>query len=305
MGEGRQEAVTIGAPGATGALREAVMVFKPRIAFFIMLSALGGMAVSPGPAPEPWQVVALSLAVFLAAGSAGAFNQWAERDLDARMRRTAGRPFVTGRFAADGVWLSVIAATLLAGVAMAGVAANAWAALYTFLGAFTYGVVYTLWLKRRTWTNIIVGGLAGSFAVLAGAAAVDAHLGVEALVLTVVLFLWTPPHFWSLAMAAREDYARAGVPMLPVVAGDRVCAFAILAHTVALSLLALVPALYGMGSLYLAGALVGGGLFTWTSLALVRQPDRRHALRNFFASLLQLCLLLGAAMAERLMGGAA
>ncbi len=286
-------------------VRDVVMVFKPRIAFFIMLSALGGMAVMPGPAPAAWQVMALSLAVFLAAGSAGAFNQWAERDLDARMKRTAARPFVTGRFAADRVWLGAISATLAVGVVLAGIAANWWAALYTFLGAFTYGVVYTLWLKRRTWTNIIVGGLAGSFAVLAGAAAVNPGLGVEALVLTVVLFLWTPPHFWSLAMVARDDYARAGVPMLPVVAGNQVCALAILAHTVSLSLLALVPAFYGMGWIYLAAALAGGAFFTWTSITLVMRPDRYHALRNFFASLAQLCLLLGGAMAERIIGALA
>lgn len=294
----------MGAPGMTGALRDAVMVFKPRIAFFIMLSALGGMAVSPGAVPDVWRIAALGLAVFVAAGSAGAFNQWAERDLDARMRRTAKRPFVTGRFSADGVWLAIISGTLALAVLTAGIAANWWVALYTFLGAFTYGVVYTLWLKRRTWTNIVVGGLAGSFAVLAGAAAVDPGLGVEALVLTVVLFLWTPPHFWSLAMAARDDYASAGVPMLPVVAGNQVCALAILAHTVALSLLALVPAFYGMGWIYLAGAAIGGGLFTWTSAVLVMRPDRRHALRNFFASLVQLCLLLGAAMGERMLGAA-
>jgi protoheme IX farnesyltransferase len=287
---------------ATSTIRDVVMVFKPRIALFIMLSALGGMAVSPGPAPAAWQITALALAVFLAAGSAGAFNQWAERDLDARMKRTAGRPFVTGRFAAGGLWLGAIFATLVVAVALAGIAANWWAALYTFLGAFTYGVVYTLWLKRRTWTNIIVGGLAGSFAVLAGAAAVNPGLGPEALVLTVVLFLWTPPHFWSLAMAARDDYARAGVPMLPVVAGNQVCALAILGHTVSLSLLALVPAFYGMGWIYLGAAVVGGALFCWTSVKLAIWPDRVNALKNFFASLVQLCLLLGGAMAERAIG---
>ena len=290
---------------STSTLREVVMVFKPRIALFIMLSALGGMAISPGPAPAAWRIAALALAVFLAAGSAGAFNQWAERDLDARMKRTSSRPFVTGRFAADGHWLAVISATLLAAVALAGVAANWWAALYTFCGAFTYGVVYTLWLKRRTWANIIIGGLAGSFAVLAGAAAMNPGLGMEAVVLTVVLFLWTPPHFWSLAMAARDDYARAGVPMLPVVAGNQVCALAILAHTVALSGLSLVPFFYGMGWIYLGGAVLGGGLFTWTSIKLAVRPDRVHALKNFFASLAQLCLLLGGAMAERAIGIAA
>ena len=294
--------MTATAAQRSNGIRDIIMVFKPRIAFFIMLSALGGIAISPGAMPEPWRIAVLSLAVFLAAGAAGAFNQWAESDLDARMARTAGRPFVTGQFRADLTWLSAITGLLIFAVALAGVATNWWAALYTFLGAFTYGVVYTLWLKRRTWTNIIVGGLAGSFAVLAGAAAVGPALSVEAVILTVVLFLWTPPHFWSLAMVARDDYARAGIPMLPVVAGDRVCAQAILLHTLALSALAIVPALYGMGSLYLICAVIGGMLFSLTSIRLVQVPSRANALRNFFASLFQLMLLLGGAMAERFMG---
>ena len=195
--------------------RDIVMVFKPRIAFFIMLSALGGLAASPGELPDAWRITVLMAAVFLAAGAAGAFNQWAESDLDAQMKRTARRPFVTGQFEAGAAWLLAITGLLALSVIMAGMATNWWAATYTFLGAFTYGVVYTIWLKRRTWTNIVIGGLAGSFAVLAGAAGANPQLGPSALVLAVVLFLWTPPHFWSLAMLARDDYAKANVPMLP------------------------------------------------------------------------------------------
>lgn len=282
--------------------RDAIMVFKPRIAVFIMLSATGGMAVAQGSMPEFWRLAVLALAVFLAAGSAGAFNQWVERDLDARMSRTAKRPFVTGQFTAGPLWLTAIVGLLAVSVLMAGLATNWWAALYTFLGAFTYGVIYTMWLKRRSWTNIIIGGLAGSFAVLAGAAAINPVIGTEALIVTVVLFLWTPPHFWSLAMVASDDYAKAGVPMLPVVAGDKLCAQVILAHTLGLSILSIIPYFYGMGGIYLAGAALGGGLFSWTSIKLVRQPTRKNALKNFFASLLQLCLLLAAAMADRAIG---
>ncbi len=282
--------------------RDAIMVFKPRIAVFIMLSATGGMAVAQGSMPEFWRLAVLALAVFLAAGSAGAFNQWVERDLDARMSRTAKRPFVTGQFTAGPLWLTAIVGLLAVSVLMAGLATNWWAALYTFLGAFTYGVIYTMWLKRRSWTNIIIGGLAGSFAVLAGAAAINPVIGTEALIVTVVLFLWTPPHFWSLAMVASDDYAKAGVPMLPVVAGDKLCAQVILAHTLGLSILSIIPYFYGMGGIYLAGAALGGGFFSWTSIKLVRQPTRKNALKNFFASLLQLCLLLAAAMADRAIG---
>ncbi len=283
-------------------INDAIMVFKPRIAVAIMLSAVGGIAVAEGPSPGIIPLGLLAFAVFLAAGSAGAFNQWVERDLDARMKRTANRPFVTGQFKAGAGWLTVIVGLLAGSVLLAGVATNWWAALYTFLGAFTYGVVYTMWLKRRSWTNIVVGGLAGSFAVLAGAAAVDPAIGTAGLLLTLVLFLWTPPHFWSLAMVSSDDYRHAGVPMLPVVAGNRLCAWVILAHTALLSLISLIPAWYGMGMIYLGGALIGGALFTWTSIALVRRPDRSHALKNFFASLLQLCLLLGAAIADKAIG---
>ncbi len=283
-------------------IRDVVMVFKPRIAVAIMLSAIGGMAVVDGASPGLLQLGLLAIAVFLAAGSAGAFNQWVEADLDARMKRTANRPFVTGQFKAGPAWLMAIVGLLVAAVVLAGLATNWWAALYTFLGAFTYGVVYTMWLKRRSWVNIVVGGLAGSFAVLAGAAAINPSIGMEGLLLTLVLFLWTPPHFWSLAMVSSDDYARADVPMLPVVAGKQLCAWVILGHTVVLSVIALIPAWYGMGPLYLAGALIGGTLFTWTSIDLVYRPDRTRALKNFFASLLQLCLLLGGAVADRVFG---
>jgi protoheme IX farnesyltransferase len=288
----------------SASLGDAIMVFKPRIAAAIMLSALGGIAVSEGPTVGFVRLGLLAFAVFLAAGAAGAFNQWIESDLDACMKRTANRPFVTGQFTPGLAWLTVIIGVLACSVLLAGLATNWWAALYTFLGAFTYGIVYTMWLKRRSWTNIVVGGLAGSFAVLAGAAAVNPAIGTSGLLLTVVLFLWTPPHFWSLAMVSSDDYSRAGVPMLPVIVGDRQCAWIILAHTVLLSLIALIPAWYGMGAVYLAGALIGGAIFTWTSIALVLEPGRQRALKNFLASLLQLCLLLGGAIADRAIGGA-
>jgi protoheme IX farnesyltransferase len=177
------------------------------------------------------------------------------------------------------------------------------AAAYVFAGAFTYGVVYTAWLKRRTCLNIVIGGLSGTFAVLAGAAAVAPGAPPpEAAILAVVLFLWTPPHFWSLAMVCRDDYAHAGVPMLPVVIGDARCAKVILGHTVALSLLALVPLAYGMGPVYAAGATAGGALFIAKSLKLVRDPSRANARANFHASLAQLSLLLIAAIVDRALG---
>ena len=278
-------------------------VFKLRIAFAIMLCALAGMAVAGAPALPAWKASVLALAVLLSAAAAGAFNHYVERDLDARMARTRTRPFVTGAFRAGPAWLALIFAVLAVAVGAAGWALNGWAALYTFLGAFVYGVVYTVWLKRRTWLNIVLGGLAGSFAVLAGAAAVEPDLGAVPLILAGVLFLWTPPHFWSLATVLHEDYARAGVPMLPVVVGDSAAARIILAHTVALVALSLVPAALGLGWIYLAGAVVGGAWFLRQSVRLVRAPGAEAARANFGASLVQLGLLLGATLLDRALLG--
>ena len=255
-------------------------VFKLRISFAIMLCALAGIAVTPGPKPEVWQLVVLALAVLASAGSAGAFNHYVERDLDARMARTRGRPFVTGVFQAGPLWLTMILGLLVVAVLAAALATNWTAALYVFLGAFVYGVVYTVWLKNRTWMNIVLGGLAGSFAVLAGAAAVAPGLAPVPIILALVLFLWTPPHFWSLATVLYEDYRRAGVPMLPVVVGKARAAWVILAHTVALVLLSVLPVFYGMGPLYLAGAVVGGVYFIWKCVILVRKPSVMTAPRG-------------------------
>ena len=288
---------------AVSLARDVISIFKLRIGVTIMMSAIGGVAISPGPLPELWRVALLGFAVFMASASAGAFNQWAEADLDRQMKRTARRPFATGRFKADGWWLTAILGLLAAAVLLAAWVSNLHAAFHTFMGAFVYGIVYTVWLKRRSWTNIVVGGAAGSFAVLAGAAAVDPSIPLEPLLLTIVIFLWTPPHFWSLAIAAHDSYAAAKVPMLPVIAGDGLTAKVILGHTSLLVALSLVPALYGMGLVYLACAAIGGGTFVWTSIRLVIDPSRKRAIHNFLASLLQLVLLLSGTVADRIVGG--
>jgi len=160
--------------------------------------------------------------------------------------------------------------------------------------------VYTVWLKRRTWLNIVVGGLAGSFAVLAGSAAAGATLAPVPLILATVLFLWTPPHFWALAFACKDDYAAAGVPMLPVVVSDRTSTLTILAHTVALVGLSIVPLWYGMGWLYGIGAVTGGAFFIVACVRLVADPGRATAWRAFAASIVQLGLLLTSAILDRL-----
>jgi protoheme IX farnesyltransferase len=289
-------AVPQAAPRA--AWRTALEVFKPRIALEIMLAGVAGVAITGGAGLAWWQLLTLAGAIFVAAGSAGALNHLAERDLDARMSRTRGRPFVTGALDGGVRWYLLVAALLVLAVTGAGLATNWVAAAYVFLGAFTYGVVYTLWLKRRTWLNIVIGGLAGSFAVLAGAAAIDPVPGPAAWTFAVVLFLWTPPHFWSLATYYRQDYADAGVPMLPVVHGDRVAARAIFAHTVPLVLLSLLPVVWGAGPIYLLCAASGGAYFVWRAYLLSRSQTPSNAIRSFLASLLQLGLLLLGAIVE-------
>ncbi len=282
-------------------VRDVLGLFKLRIGFMIMLTALVGLVVTPGPALGLWKVLALALTVFLSSASAGAFNQYYEFDSDRLMARTRSRAFVTGALPHSPLWLALIALLLLGSVGTAAVCLNPVAAGFVFLGAFFYAVVYTVWLKRRSAWNIVIGGLAGSFAVLAGAAAVDPALGPLPWLLAAVLFLWTPPHFWSLAIANEAEYAAAGVPMLPVVVGVPRAATIVLWSTVALALTALLPVLFGAGLIYFLGAFCGGGYFVLKAWKLARAPSRQSAMASFFASLVQLSLLLGAATLDRLL----
>jgi protoheme IX farnesyltransferase len=276
---------------------------KVRLGVLIMACAFAGVAMSPGEGLGTWQLIVLGLATLMASAAAGAFNQYYERDLDAHMRRTHLRPFVTGEFEAGPLWLGAIILTLLVAVTAAALATNWLAAFYLFLGAFTYGVVYTVWLKRSTWLNIVIGGLAGSFAVMAGAAAMDASLSPAPVILAIVLFLWTPPHFWALAYACKSDYAAARVPMLPVIVSDRLATSVIFAHAIVLVALSIVPLWFGMSWIYLAGAVAGGGFFLYASAAFCAAPSVGFAWRTFAASIVQLGLLLTAAILDRLILG--
>ncbi len=284
-------------------------LFKLRIGLAIAFTALAGSAVAPGSVSGA-TVAAIALAVLVASAAAGALNQYVEADIDRRMVRTRGRAFVTGRLRRQPGWLVLIAALVAGSTIAAAWLVNPAAALYTFLGAFFYGVVYTIWLKRRTSMNIVIGGLAGSFAVLAGAAAVspEAALAPQSLAFAAVLFFWTPPHFWSLAIACREDYAAAGVPMLPVVVGDARAASIVFASAVLLVAASLAPLALDMGLIYGIGAATGGAVFlraTWRLRRVAAANDDRARVRaaarsSFHASLLQLTFLLAAAIADRL-----
>jgi protoheme IX farnesyltransferase len=294
-------------PGEAGALNNMIgqltNLLKLRIGVVMMLTALVAMAVTPGPQPSVLEVLVLAFAILAAAGAAGAFNQYFEVELDRRVARTCNRPFVTGYFKKGPLWLGIILMLLVVGVGSAALVLNLPAAFYIFLGAFFYAIVYTVWLKRRSWTNIVIGGASGSFAVLAGAAAIDPGIGPIAIMLALVLFLWTPSHFWSLAIAKNKDYTRTGVPMLPVIIGNRRCAQVVLVNTLMLVAISILPFFYGMGWIYLLAASAGGGFFIYHNIRMIRDPSPRVAMQSFFASLAQLVLLLLGAVVDVLLLG--
>ncbi|HJV84278.1 MAG TPA: heme o synthase [Noviherbaspirillum sp.] len=278
--------------------KQILNVFKLRIGVVIALTALTGYAMAPGAHAPAWKAALIGVAVLLSAAAAGAFNQYVERDIDIKMERTRNRPFLTGALRHGPQWLWLIAVMVGGSTLVTAWALNWISALYVFLGAFFYAVVYTVWLKRRTWLNIVIGGLAGSFAVMAGAAAVNPQPEPLTLSLAFVLFLWTPPHFWSLAIARVDDYQAARVPMLPVVIGVPAASRVVLANTIALVAASLLPMCFGAGPAYLAGALTGGAYFIDKSVRLARRPERKTAMVNFHASLLQLTVLIIGAIAD-------
>ncbi len=289
---GGQGAVALaGAPAQPGLLRLCASLFKLRIGFAIVLSALAGAILAQGSWPAGGDTLLLGFAVLLASSGAAGCNHYFERDLDAQMRRTRSRPFVSGRLDVSVLWPALFVAMMLLGSGLAAWRFGWASGLFVLAGALTYSVVYTLWLKRRTHWNIVIGGLSGSWAVLAGAAAFNGTLTPPALALAVVLFLWTPSHFWSLAIALVEDYRRAGVPMLPVVRGVAVASRWALINAVLLAGSALVLAAMLGDAFVWAGALLGGGWLCHTHRRLVRNPIPQVAMTAFFASLIQLGLL--------------
>ncbi len=266
-------------------LRSYIELMKLRIGFLIALSAMAGYAAVASHV-DARQLAVLFIAMLLGSSGSAVFNQFYDRDIDGLMPRTAKRPLVNGSVADVRNALLFAGALLIAGCALALLAFNWVVAAHLFLGAFVYGVVYTVWLKRRHWTNIIIGGAAGSFAVLGGAAAVDPNLWLLPALMAITLFLWTPSHFWSLAILIKDDYAKAGVPMLPVVAGDAACAKWILANTVVLVGSALLPVAFGqLGWLYGVVSTAFGLRFLWLNVKLVQDPSAAWARRNFLFSM--------------------
>jgi protoheme IX farnesyltransferase len=276
------------------ALTATVSILKLRIGSFVALAALVGILVADGG--MGWGAgAAFTLAVLGASGAAGAFNQYFERDTDRLMARTHSRPFASGALKAGPVWPLTFTALLAASLVLAWATGGTLAAVLVMAGAVTYGLVYTLLLKTRTVWNVVIGGAAGSFALLAGAAAAappfGPALGPVPILLAAVLFLWTPPHFWALAAVRGEDYRRAGIPMLPVTHPPEVWAPAIFSHVAVLVLLSLGPLAFGLGPLYGVFAVAGGAVFLRASWRLLRDPVRGHAMATFRASLLHFALL--------------
>ena len=267
-----------------------VEILKPRVMSLVVFTGFVGLVVAPGHLHPVLAAVAV-LCIAVGAGAAGAINMWYDRDIDALMRRTAGRPLPSGRMMPGealgfGVVLGV-GAVLVIGLAVNWVAAELLALTVGF-----YVLVYTIWLKRRTPQNIVIGGAAGAFPPMIGWAAATGKIGWGAIALFAIIFFWTPPHFWALSLYRTGDYAAAGVPMLPVVSGPSETRRQILLYTLMLWPATVAPWLLGIaGDLYGGGALVLNAVFTVSAIQVCRDDGDRSARRMFAFSLLYLFLV--------------
>src|ERR1700749_3666190 len=277
-------------------------LLKPRVMSLVVFTGLAGMVVAPGSV-HPLVAFTALLCIAVGAGASGALNMAYDSDIDALMSRTAGRPIPMGRIAREDV-LGFGYTLSVASVAMMWLFVNVPAAVLLAFTIFFYVGVYTLWLKRRTPQNIVIGGLSGALPPAIGWAAVTGSLPLAPLVLVAIIFLWTPPHFWALALFRSDDYARAGVPMLPVVSGKRTTRWNIFAYTLALVPAGLAPVAPGLaGPIYLASASGLGGWFLWQSVAVLRETDavREPAAKRLFGiSLLYLFALFAAPIGGRI-----
>jgi heme o synthase len=281
-----------------------IALMKPRVMSLVVFTALVGLAVAPGSL-HPVAAFTALLCIAVGAGAAGALNMWYDADVDALMTRTARRPVPMGRVRpgealAFGLTLGSFAVVVL------GLLVNWVASALLAFTIFFYVVIYTIWLKRSTPQNIVIGGAAGAFPPMIGWAAVTGSLSLEPVLLFLIIFFWTPPHFWALALYRTEDYARARIPMLPVVSGDASTRRQILLYTLILVPLGMAPWAFGYtGALYGITALVTGAIMVmlgWQVFCEIRPAER--ASRNLFAfSILYLFLLFAVLLVERGWGG--
>ncbi len=282
--------------------RDFIALLKPRVMSLVIFTALTGLVVAPGGLHPVLAAISL-LCIAVGAGASGALNMWYDADIDALMARTARRPIPAGRVApgealAFGLVLSVLSVLVL------GLVANWLAAGLLAFTIFFYAVVYTMWLKRWTPQNIVIGGAAGAFPPMIGWAAVTGSVSVEPVVLFLIIFIWTPPHFWALALIKSEDYARAGVPMLPVVCGEDETRRQILLYTLVLAPVGMAPWFLSFaGIVYGLTSLVGGLVMIWLAVDIFRRrdgaPARKAAGRMFAFSILYLFALFAVLLVEQ------
>jgi protoheme IX farnesyltransferase len=266
------------AQSAGGSVGDFIELMKPRVMSLVVFTALVGMLLAPGHLHPVLAFVAL-VCIAVGAGASGALNMWYDADIDALMQRTASRPIPRGHVDPQealtfGVILAVGSVTTL------GLLVNWTAAGLLALTIAFYIFVYTMWLKRRTPQNIVIGGAAGAFPPMIGWAAATGAVSIESVLLFLIIFMWTPPHFWALALYRARDYERAGVPMLPVVAGVEETRKQIVIYSALLVPLAMLPAFLGYaGGLYLLASIMLGGIFLALALAVYRTPEGRDAVR--------------------------
>jgi heme o synthase len=280
-------------------LRDFVALMKPRVMLLAVFTALVGLVIAPGRL-EPLLGSIAILAIAAGAGAAGVLNMWYDADIDAVMTRTAGRPLPRGAVSrAEALVFGLVLAA--SAVALLGFALNAKAAALLAFAISFYVVVYTAWLKRRTPHNIVIGGAAGAFPPVIGWAAATGDVGFEPLILFLIIFLWTPPHFWALSLNRADEYARAGVPMLPVVAGRAATTEQILTYSVVLVPISILPWALGFaGMIYGVAATICGAIFVVLAVQLGRSSglDRRAASRLFAFSIFYLFALFAALLAS-------
>jgi heme o synthase len=269
---------------------------KPKVQSLLLFTTVAAMLVAGDPSVE--LVLLTCLGGYLSAGGAGAVNHWYDRDIDLRMARTASRPVASGRIAPRSALVFGCALGVLSFVLLS-LAVNVLAASLALAGFLGYVIVYTVWLKRRTPQNIVIGGAAGAFPPLVGWAAVEGSLSGTALYLFAIVFFWTPPHFWALSLLMKDEYAKVGVPMMPVVRGEAETRRQIVLYTVLLYAVSQLPfCAGGFGAIYLVASLALGAAFIGGSVVLARRADRRSALRLYLFSLAYLAALFAAMVAD-------
>lgn len=269
-----------------------IVLTKPRVISLLLFTTLAAMFIAARGWPGGWLLLAVALGGYCSAGAANAFNMVIDRDIDVRMKRTSKRPTVTAEIPTAHALIFGFA-LMSVGFGLLWGAANLLAALMAMAGLAFYVFIYTLMLKRRTWQNIVIGGAAGAFPPLVGYSAVTGNLSPLAWILFGIIFLWTPVHFWALALMIKEDYAEAGVPMLPVVRGERTTVVQITLYAVLTGLFCILPIFQkdGLGMPYLLSALVLNGLLIARSWSLMQHTDRPHALKLYKYSMVYLALL--------------